>query len=79
MNHMKITCDITLNYETKQQAQQVYESVQVDDASFMNSTKTNKSIQTRIQTKTVPSMLQTADDFLSCVGIAEKITEQKSG
>jgi tRNA threonylcarbamoyladenosine modification (KEOPS) complex Pcc1 subunit len=75
---MKITCEINLNYDTQQQAQHVYESVQVDDASFMNSIRTKKNIKTKIQTKTVPSMLHTADDFLSCVRIAEKITEQQS-
>jgi hypothetical protein len=75
---MKITCDITLTYETEQQAQQVYDAVRVDDASFMNSTRTKKSIQTLIQTKTIPSMLHTADDLLSCVRIAEKITEEKT-
>ncbi|MBS3802059.1 MAG: hypothetical protein KGY65_04845 [Candidatus Thermoplasmatota archaeon] len=75
---MKITCEINLNYDTQQQARHVYESVQVDDASFMNSIRTKKNIKTKIQTKTVPSMLHTADDFLSCVRIAEKITEQQS-
>lgn len=78
MKIMKITCDITLTYDTEQQAQQVYEAVSVDDASFMNSTRNKRSIQTLIQTKTIPSMLHTADDFLSCVRIAEKITEEKT-
>jgi hypothetical protein len=39
------------------------------------STKENKIIS-EIESKSIPSMLHTVDDYLSCVGVAEKIVDK---
>lgn len=73
---MKVSCMVELNYDSSKQAEHVFESVQVDDASFMKTTVRNNIIQTRIQTSCISSMLHTVDDLLACVRVAEKITEK---
>lgn len=75
---MKINCNLKLTYDTEKQAKQVFESVHIDDASFMNSTQQKNIINTTIQTKSVPSMLHTVDDFLSCIHVAENILTKNS-
>ncbi len=74
---MKVTCTLELTYDSKNQANQVFRSVQIDDASFMNTSVNKNILQTTIETSSVSSMLHTVDDFLSCVHIAEKIIEKK--
>jgi tRNA threonylcarbamoyladenosine modification (KEOPS) complex Pcc1 subunit len=75
---MKISCNLKLTYDNEKQAKQVFESVHVDDASFMNSTQQNNIISTTIQTKSVASMLHTIDDFLACIRVAENIITKNS-
>jgi tRNA threonylcarbamoyladenosine modification (KEOPS) complex Pcc1 subunit len=73
---MNVTCRIELNYDSDKKAKQVLKSVQVDDASFMQSERKQSKIQTKITTNSVASMLHTIDDFLACVRVAENIIEK---
>lgn len=75
---MNVTCKIELNYDSNEQANQVFDAVHMDDASFMDTKLHNHGIQTTITTSSVPSMLHTIDDFLCCVRVAEKIIEKRN-
>ena len=72
---MHVTCNLRLTYPTSTEAEQVFESVHIDDASFMKTKRKKNHIITKIETQSVPSMLHTVDDLLACVGIAEKIIQ----
>jgi tRNA threonylcarbamoyladenosine modification (KEOPS) complex Pcc1 subunit len=75
---MKITCNLKLNYDTPTEAKHVFESVHIDDASFMKSNREQNTIQTKIETTSVSSMLHTVDDFLACIRVAENIIKRKT-
>jgi tRNA threonylcarbamoyladenosine modification (KEOPS) complex Pcc1 subunit len=77
MSNMKVSCTIELSYESPKHATQIYESVKVDDAMFMDSKRKQNSIQTNIETTSVSSMIHTVDDYLACVRVAENIIEKK--
>ncbi|MDG6219347.1 MAG: KEOPS complex subunit Pcc1 [Candidatus Thermoplasmatota archaeon] len=73
---MKVTCRLTLQFQTPEQGKNVFESVHIDDTSFMNTTISNTSMETRIQTRSISSMIHTLDDLLSCVQIAENVIKK---
>ena len=75
---MKVTITLDLQYETNKEAKKVFDSVHVDDASFMRSTIEKERIHTEIETTSVPSMLHTVDDYLSCIRVAEDIIKKDS-
>lgn len=73
---MKVNCRLTLQFQTPEQAKKVFESVHIDDVSFMNTTIVNNRMEARIQTRLISSMIHTLDDLLSCVQIAENIIKK---
>ncbi len=77
MIHMNVRCTIELNYDLPQHAKQIFESVHVDDATFMDSERKKNSILTKIETTSISSLIHTVDDFLACVRVAENIIEKK--
>ena len=74
---MKVSCTIDLSFDSPEHATQIYESVKVDNAMFMDSKIKQKSIHTKIETTSVSSMIHTVDDYLACVRVAENIIEKK--
>ena len=74
---MKIDCTIELHFDSREHATQIYESVNIDDATFMDSKNTKNCIQTKIETTSVSSMIHTIDDYLACIKVAENIIEKK--
>jgi len=74
---MKVECFLELNFDSNEHAKQIFGSVHIDDATFMDSMRKESRILTTINTSTIASMLHTVDDYLSCVKIAENIIEKK--
>ena len=73
---MKISCKLTFEYQQKQQAKQVMQATHVDDDSYVKAQVTGKTLKATIESDSIPSMLHTLDDYLSCVSIAEKIVNK---
>jgi tRNA threonylcarbamoyladenosine modification (KEOPS) complex Pcc1 subunit len=75
--NMKVNCTIELSFDSPTHATQIYESVKIDDASFMDSKIQQNSIHTKIKTSSISSMVHTIDDYLACVRVAENIIDNK--
>jgi tRNA threonylcarbamoyladenosine modification (KEOPS) complex Pcc1 subunit len=72
---MKITCKMFFEYKNKSHAENIAKSIKVDNYSFVKTkTKENKIIS-EIESKSIPSMLHTIDDYLACIGVAEKMAK----
>ncbi len=70
---MKIHCKMLFEYKNKSHAENIAKTVGVDNYIFVKTeTKENKIIS-EIESESLPSMLHTIDDYLSCVGVAEKM------
>lgn len=74
---MKVECVLELNFDSNEHAKQIFESVHIDDARFMDSEIKDSKILTTINTSSISSMLHTVDDYLACLKIAENIIEKK--
>ena len=70
---MKIHCKMLFEYKNKKIAENIAKSIRIDNYQFVKTkTKENKIIS-EIESESLPSMLHTIDDYLSCVGVAEKM------
>ena len=70
---MEITCSLSIEYDSKINAEKVLQSVKVDDYKFVTSKIQDNTLEATIKSTSVPSLLHTLDDYLVCLSIAEKI------
>ena len=74
---MTIECKLKITYPDKKTTEKILYSLNVDDVSFVTSTIKNQTqLHVHIQTKTLPSVLHTLDDYLACLTVAEKIVKK---
>ncbi|MDI6916348.1 MAG: KEOPS complex subunit Pcc1 [Thermoplasmatales archaeon] len=73
---MKITCKMVFEYKNKKNAESIAKSIKVDNYIFVKTKTDGNRIMSEIVSKSIPSMLHTVDDYLSCVGVAEKMIDK---
>lgn len=71
----KFYCTLTFEYEDKKKAEAISKSLEVDNYSFVRSKQINNKIISEINSKSIPSLIHTIDDYLACVSVAEKTIE----
>ena len=74
---MKVTCDISIEYDDVKKAKTIMKSIEVDNLNFTKSQIKEKRLETHIEGNSISSLLHTLDDFLACVSVADKIVEKK--
>jgi len=72
---MKISCNLSIEYDDSKKAEKILRSIKVDDFNFVTSKVNNKSVEATIKSKSVSSLLHTLDDYLSCLSVAEKVVD----
>lgn len=72
---MKITCKLEFSYDSKEEAETIAKAVEVDNYQFVKTTLDGKRIISMAESKSIPSLIHTLDDFLACVGVAERVVE----
>jgi hypothetical protein len=70
---MKIICTLNFKYNDDAEAKNVVQSVQVDNYSFVNTEIIKNEIISKIESKTLASLIHTLDDYLSCISLAERV------
>jgi len=73
---MKINCNIEIGLKDKNKAKKALESIKVDDFDFVKSKIKNTTIVASIESDSIPSLLHTVDDYLSCLTVAIKILDK---
>jgi len=74
---MQVTCDISLDYKNKKEAELIQHALSVDDDIYVSSSIQNNSLHAHVASSSLSSMLHTLDDYLACVSIAEKIIKKE--
>jgi hypothetical protein len=74
---MKITCKLEFSYDSKEEAEAIAKAVEVDNYQFVNTKLEGKKIISTAESESIPSLIHTLDDFLACVGVAERIVRGK--
>ena len=70
---MHVKAKLHLSYGNKETAENIQRALTIDDASFVQSKIKNNEIQATIQSSSLSSFIQTIDDYLSCLSVAENL------
>jgi hypothetical protein len=74
---MKIKCQLEFDYESEDEAKAVAKAVEVDNYQFVSISLKGKKLISIAESESIPSLIHTLDDFLACVGVAEKVVKGK--
>jgi hypothetical protein len=74
---MKIKVELEFEYGSEEEAQAVAKAVEVDNEQFVKTHVDGKKIISLVESESIPSMIHTLDDFLACVGVAERVVNEK--
>jgi len=69
---VEVRCRLELNYADPQEAEKVLKAVAVDNEGFVAARREGSSIISEISSGNILSLVQTIEDYLACVSIAEK-------
>lgn len=70
---MKVLCILNINYKTASEAQAIAQSVNVDNYDFVKIELAKGELTSKIESKSIPSLIHTLDDYLACIGLAERV------
>ena len=73
---MKINGNITFKYKTDEDAQLVFDSLEVDNENYLTSKLNGDSIEYEVNSEKLGSFLATVDDLIASEIVVEKITEK---
>jgi len=74
---MKIKCDIAIEYDDIKKTKNILKSIEIDNLNFVKSSIKGKKINAHIEGKSVSSIINTLDDYLACISVAEKVVNKK--
>jgi hypothetical protein len=74
---MKVKCKMEFEYESEKEAEAIAKAVEVDNYQFVNTVLKGKKIISHAESESIPSLIHTLDDFLACVGVAEKVVKKE--
>lgn len=77
MKTMNISCRLEFAYETEKEAEAIVKAVEVDNYQFVKTTLEGKKVISDVEAKSISSLIHTLDDFLACVGVAEKVVRKE--
>ena len=72
---MKISGNIAFNYKNENDAKLIYESLEIDNDDYLESTLSKNQINYTITSEKLGSFLTTADDLIASEIVSEKIIE----
>ena len=72
---MKIHCEILLEYESHEKAENIEKALSVDNEGVLKTTVEGNVVICKLNGKSSLSILHTLNDFLSCLSVAEKTME----
>ena len=73
---MNAKCKLEIDFKSENDVKKIVKSVSVDDFDFVKTKISGKKLVAEINSKSVPSLLHTPDDYLACVTVASKIVDK---
>ena len=73
----RVKCALLLEFASHEEALHVHRSIELDNQGYLSTKVEGTAILADISAESLNSLLHTLDDFLACVGVAEKIVSKK--
>ena len=74
---VKCLCSFSLEFDDIETAEKVLASVKLDNEEWISSRLEERRILCEASSDTIGGLLHTAEDFLACVALAEKMMKKK--
>lgn len=74
---VKCDCSFSLEFEDAETAKKVLDSVRLDNGEWISSRLEGNRITCEASSDTIGGLLHTAEDFLACVALAEKMMKKR--
>lgn len=72
-----VRCSLVIGFASPAEAEDVHRSVALDNDGYLETEVRGSEIVARIEAGSLKSLLHTLDDFLSCLGVADRIVSGK--
>ena len=69
---MQVRCRLELNCASEREAEKVLKAVGVDNEGFVEARREGSLIVSEMSSGSIMSLVQTIEDYLACVSVAEK-------
>jgi hypothetical protein len=69
---LKLVANLSFEYESVEKAKILYKALEVDDGWVKLKVLQNR-IEAEAKSNSVPSLINTLDDFLGCLSLAERV------
>ena len=73
---MRCDCELSLEFENADEAKKILESVKLDNGEWISTKLEGRKILCHANSDSVGGLLHTAEDFLSCVSLAERMIKK---
>jgi hypothetical protein len=73
---MKASCKIIIDFDNVEKVKTVIRSIKVDDFDFVKTRAIEKRLEACIKSNSISSLLNTLDDYLACVSIADRVVDK---
>lgn len=73
----RVRCTLTLEFESKDDAEKVHRSVELDNLGYLESAVKENLIIADMEADSLKSLLHTLEDFLACTSVASRIVSKK--
>jgi hypothetical protein len=72
-----VRCSLTIAFRSAAEAETVHGSVELDNEGYLESKVEGSSVVASMEADSLKSLLHTLDDFLACVGVADRVVSKK--
>jgi tRNA threonylcarbamoyladenosine modification (KEOPS) complex Pcc1 subunit len=69
---LKLVTNLSFEYESAEKAKILYKALKPDDG-WIKLKVLQKRIEAEVKSNSIPSLINTLDDFLACLSLAEKV------
>jgi len=70
---VRVRCRLEFTYPSKDRAEKVANSLRVDDAPYVRTSVSGRTLTAAMEAESTLSLLHTLEDYLACLSVAEKV------
>jgi tRNA threonylcarbamoyladenosine modification (KEOPS) complex Pcc1 subunit len=70
---LKLVANLSLEYESEAKAEIICQALEVDDGGRIELKASDKRIESKMRANSIPSLINTLEDFLACLSLAERV------
>ena len=75
-NGPRVTCEMSFEFSSEEDARKVLASVDVDNEGFVEARLDGRSLLATVRADSLKSMLHSLDDFMVCLSVAAKVVSE---